>query len=75
MQGRVSLPMAGSHQYEGIECLWHASVSRGLLNHAGMSVAIVPLASDKGGGSKMLPAVRHVLVCTDFSEVAHTALP
>ena len=40
-----------------------------------MSVAIVPVASDKGGRTKLLPAVRQVLVCTDFSEHGNAAIP
>lgn len=71
----ADLIVAGSLQYGGIERLRHASVSRGLLSHAKMSVAIVPLASDNGGRCKILPVVRHVLLCTDFSVRASAAIP
>lgn len=36
------LLVVGSHQRRGFERLWHASVSRGVLRHAPMSVAVVP---------------------------------
>lgn len=40
---KVDLILVGSHQYRGFERLWHASVSRGLLHGAAMSVLVVPL--------------------------------
>ncbi|MBK6485334.1 MAG: universal stress protein [Gemmatimonadetes bacterium] len=36
------LLVVGSHQRRGFERLWQASVSRGVLRHAPMSVAVVP---------------------------------
>lgn len=71
----ADLIVAGSHQYRGLGRLWHSSVSRGLLSRASMSVAIVPRTSDPGGESKLMPAIRHVLLCTDFSEQANAAIP
>ena len=40
----VDLLVVGSHQRHGFERLWDASVSRGVLHHAPMSVAVVPFA-------------------------------
>ncbi|MBL9168816.1 MAG: universal stress protein [Verrucomicrobiales bacterium] len=65
----------GSHQYRGFERLWHTSVSRGLLHSATMSVAVVPLSTLEKRGADMAPAVRRVLVTTDFSELANHAIP
>lgn len=41
---RADLLVVGSHQRHGFERLWNASISRGLLHHAPMSVAVVPHA-------------------------------
>lgn len=71
----ADLIVVGSHQYEGVARLWHASVSRGLLGNAAMSVAVVPLATDGAGRTEMMPALRHVLVSTDFSDLANRAIP
>lgn len=38
----IDLLVVGSHQRHGFERLWEASVSRGVLHHAPMSVAVVP---------------------------------
>jgi nucleotide-binding universal stress UspA family protein len=70
----ADLIVAGSRQYDGFQRLWDGSVSRGLLTHAGMSVAIVPLAAAKGRTDE-LPTLRHVLVSTDFSDVGNSAIP
>lgn len=70
----ADLIVVGSRQYDGFQRLWDTSVSRGLLSNSKTSVAIVPLASAKGGPRK-LPTVRHVLVSTDLSEASNTAIP
>lgn len=36
------LIVVGSHQWHGVDRLWHRSVSRGILHHAPMNVACVP---------------------------------
>lgn len=43
--GGQDLLVVGSHQRRGFERLWQASVSRGVLRHAPMSVAVVPFAA------------------------------
>jgi nucleotide-binding universal stress UspA family protein len=67
--------VVGSHQYRGFERLWHTSVSRGLLQNAAMSVAVVPLCTREKRRATMAPPVRRVLVTTDFSELADQAIP
>ena len=61
----ADLLVTGSHQYHGFERLWHGSVSRGLLHHAAMNVAVVPLAA--GAGPALPAPIRRVLAATDFS--------
>lgn len=39
---QADLIVVGSHQWQGLDRLWHHSVSRGILHHARMSVACVP---------------------------------
>ena len=65
----------GSHQYHGFERWWNVSVSRGLLHHAPISVAIVPTTTTKDQGANVVPIVRRVLVATDFSALGDRAVP
>jgi len=46
---QADLLVVGSHQRHGFERLWNASISRGVLHHAPMSVAVVPHASTGAG--------------------------
>jgi nucleotide-binding universal stress UspA family protein len=71
---QADLIVVGSHQYRGFERLWHTSVSRGLLHSATMSVAVVPLSTQEKRGAPIAPAVRRVLVATDFSDLAARAI-
>lgn len=71
---RADVLAIGSHQYRGFERFWHSSISRGVLHRAEMSVAIVPLASERGADVAVAP-VRRVLVTTDFSELGNAAIP
>ena len=68
----ADLLVTGSHQYHGFERLWHGSVSRGLLHHAAMNVAVVPLAA--GAGPALPAPVRRVLAATDFSATGDRAV-
>lgn len=43
---QADLLVTGTRQHHGIERLWQTSVSRGLLHHAPMSVAVVPVVAD-----------------------------
>ena len=70
----ADLIVVGSRQNDGVQRLWNATVSRGVLSNSATSVAVVPLAAAKGRPSK-LPMVRHVLVSTDLSELSNAAIP
>jgi nucleotide-binding universal stress UspA family protein len=71
----ADLLVVGSHQYRGFERLWHTSVSRGLLHSATMSVAVVPLSTRQKRGANVAPPVQRVMVTTDFSDLANSAIP
>lgn len=71
----ADLLVVGSHQYHGFERLWKTSVSAGLLQTAAMSVAVVPLTSNKLPTIGIAPPIRKVLVTTDFSDIANLATP
>jgi nucleotide-binding universal stress UspA family protein len=71
----ADLLVVGSHQYSGFQRLWHTSVSRGLLHGATMSVAVVPLSTCQSRGASVAPPVQRVLVTTDFSDLANSAIP
>ena len=72
---RADLIVVGSHQFQGFERMWHTSASRGLLQGAAMSVAVVPLAHPKSRDLGIARSVQRVLVTTDFSDVANHAIP
>jgi nucleotide-binding universal stress UspA family protein len=72
-QERADLILTGTHQRKGLNRLWHASTSRGLLLHAPTNVLVVPkVAAPTHQG---IPSVRRVLVATDFSELGDHAIP
>lgn len=71
----ADLLVVGSHQYHGFDLVWHSSVSRDLLHRAKTNVAVVPFATLRSKPSPVVPAVRKVLVTTDFSELANQAIP
>lgn len=71
----ADLIVVGSHQYRGFERLWHTSVSRGVLQGAKMSVAVVPRSTRENRAASIAPPVRRVLVTTDFSDAANRAIP
>ncbi len=73
-EAQADVIVVGSHQYHGFERWWHISVSRSLLHHAPMSVAVVPRSTP-------LPPHYHVepfhraLAATDFSPLGNRAIP
>ncbi len=69
---RANLIVTGTHQWRGVERLWHTSVSRGILHHAPMNVLVVPPAA--GAEPARLPEIRRVLVATDFSAPGNAAI-
>ncbi|ATB38291.1 Universal stress protein family [Cystobacter fuscus] len=70
---KVDLLVVGSHQRKGLGKL--GSVSHHALRLAAMSVVSVPLAGAARGSEVTVPALRSVLVATDFSEAANRAIP
>jgi nucleotide-binding universal stress UspA family protein len=75
IEGDADLIVIGTHQRHGLSRLAHASISRGVLRHAPMSVACVPapLAMTHGVGHRH--HIRRVLVATDFSVAGDQAIP
>jgi len=70
---KVDLLVVGTHQRRAMGKLW--SVSHHTLRLADMSVASVPVAVAARGAEVPIPALRSVLVATDFSEAANRAIP
>ncbi len=71
---QADLILTGTHQYQGLNRLWHASTSRGILLHAPTNVLVVP-ESLVGSGRGEIPRIQRVLVATDFSELGDRAIP
>jgi len=71
----ADLLIVGSHQYLGFERLWNKSISRELLHSVKMNVAVVPLATLRAKPATVPPAIRKVLVSTDFSDLANQSIP
>ncbi|MGE0462891.1 MAG: universal stress protein [Vicinamibacterales bacterium] len=71
-EAQADLIVTGTHQLRGLPRLLSASVSRGVLRHAPVSVAIAPAT----GGRRLpaVPAIRRVLVTTDFSPRGNRAV-
>jgi nucleotide-binding universal stress UspA family protein len=71
-QEGADLIVTGTHQRQGLERLFHMSVSRALLRHAPMNVLVVPVTTMP---TKTLPRVPHrVLAATDFSDAGNDAV-
>lgn len=71
---KADLVVVGTHQRKGLAKMWHGSAAQGVLHHAPCSVVVVPGSSAKHQ-QVPVPAVRHVLVPTDLSELANQAIP
>jgi nucleotide-binding universal stress UspA family protein len=70
---KADLIVVGTNQRRGLARL--GSVSRGVLHHAPLNVACVPIAaSEPAGGGKISP-VKRVLITTDFSKLGNRAIP
>jgi nucleotide-binding universal stress UspA family protein len=72
---KADLIVVGTHQRHAVGRFWLGSVSRGVLRHAPLSVAIVPLFQANQQESTRIPEFRRVLVTTDFSDLANNAIP
>jgi nucleotide-binding universal stress UspA family protein len=70
---RADLIVTGTHQWHGVERLWHTSVSRALLHDAPVSVLVVPARAEPA--ASVIPDIRRVLVTTDFSPLGDAAVP
>lgn len=71
---KVDLIVLGSHQRQGLSRLRLGSVSRGILHHAPMNVAIVP-AGLRTATPRSIPKIDRVLVSTDLSAAGNRAVP
>jgi nucleotide-binding universal stress UspA family protein len=70
---KVDMLVVGTHQRRALGKLW--SVSHHALRLAKMSVVSVPVAVAARGAAAPIPALRSVLVATDFSEFSNRAIP
>lgn len=73
-EAQADLIVVGTHQRHRLGGVGHASVSRGILRHAPMSVVCVPAATFAKAGTRV-PEIQRVLVATDFSELGNRAVP
>ena len=67
--------VVGTHRRQGFQRLTHPSISRGVLRHASMSVACVPLSPAMAHGVGHRPHIGRILVATDFSPTGDQAIP
>ncbi len=74
---KQDLLVVGSHQRHGFERFWHASVSRGVLRHAEMSVAVVAggVGGDRRRGDGSGRGARPADVATGAATTAWPASP
>jgi nucleotide-binding universal stress UspA family protein len=72
---RADLIVVGTHQWQGVSRLRHASVSRGVLRSSAVSVACVPAQRVIHGASAHIPRVHRVLIATDLSSHGSLAVP
>jgi nucleotide-binding universal stress UspA family protein len=70
---RVDLVVVGTHRRHGWGRLRFGSVSRPVLHHSTVTVAVVPRARETTRPA--LPKLRRVLVATDFSDLGNKAVP
>ena len=70
---QIDLVVVGTHHRHGWSRLRFGSVSRSILHHAEVSVAVVPPLEDHRRRS--MPKLERVLVATDFSELGNSAIP
>ena len=71
----ADLVVVGTHQWHGLQRLAHVSISRGVLRHAPMSVACVPVTAEVAHGAGQRHDLNRVLVATDFSDTGDRAVP
>lgn len=71
----ADLIVVGTHQRHGVSRVWLGSVSRGVLHHAPVNVAVVPMPIASEDAIGRIPEFKRVLVPTDFSELGNDAIP
>lgn len=71
----VDLLVLGTHQWQGLDRVWHRSTSRRVLHGAPMNVVCVPVAAARAGTAADVPELSRVLAATDFSEHGDRAIP
>jgi nucleotide-binding universal stress UspA family protein len=69
----VDLVVVGTHRRHGLGRLRFGSVSRTVLHHATVPVAVVPPVEDQKRAT--IPKLDRVLVATDFSDLGNKAVP
>lgn len=69
---KADLIVVGTHHRYGWSRLRFGSVSRNVLHHAPISVAVVPPSGE--GPCPVMPRLERVLVATDFSELGNSAV-
>lgn len=69
----IDLVVVGTHRRHGLDRLRFGSVSRTVLHHATVSVAVVPPIEEQKRATT--PQLNHVLVATDFSDLGNKAVP
>jgi nucleotide-binding universal stress UspA family protein len=74
-KAEADLVVVGTHQWHGLQRVGHASISRGVLRHAPMSVVCVPTSRAVAHGMTQRPQIQRVLVATDFSTTGDQAVP
>ncbi|HEX2879376.1 MAG TPA: universal stress protein, partial [Polyangiaceae bacterium] len=72
-QEKADILVVGSHPRNALGRLWEGSVSRDTLRQAKVSVVCVPTLSERRTAA--IPRMRSVLVATDFSDTANSAVP
>ena len=72
-RAQADLIVLGTHHRHGWSRLRFGSVSRNVLHHAPISVAVVPPPDERP--PRAMPKLERVLVATDFSELANSAVP
>ena len=75
MESQADVIVVGTHQWHGLSRLRHGSVSRGILDHAPMSVACVPTPAPARMAGPRIRACQRVLVAVDLNEPHGFAAP
>jgi nucleotide-binding universal stress UspA family protein len=75
MDTDVDLIVMGAHQRNGLKRMTGGSISRGVLRHAPMSVACVPVSGPLAHGVGHDPRISRLLVATDLSPAGDQAVP